>query len=75
MKAAQLRMARAALQWGVRDLAAKSGITANTITRIENGSDAKASTLDALRRALEDAGIEFIAEDDSGPGVRLRRPS
>ena len=75
MKAAQIRMARAALQWGVRDLAAKSGITANTITRIENGSDAKASTLDALRRALQEGGVIFIEENGGGAGVRLRKPS
>jgi hypothetical protein len=31
-------------------------------------------TLDALRRALEKAGVEFLAEDDGGPGVRLKLP-
>ena len=34
MKAIQLRMARAALRWGVRELAEKAGVTANTVTRI-----------------------------------------
>jgi hypothetical protein len=29
----------------------------------------------AVRRALEDAGVEFIDENGGGPGVRLRRPS
>jgi transcriptional regulator with XRE-family HTH domain len=74
MKAIQLRMARAALEWGVRDLAKKSGITANTISRIENGSDAKQSTMDALRVALEQHVI-FLddgATTPGGPGVRLR---
>jgi transcriptional regulator with XRE-family HTH domain len=66
-------MARAALGWGVRDLAAKSGVTANTVTRIENGADSKQSTIDKLRRALEEAGIEFIDENGGGPGVRLRK--
>jgi hypothetical protein len=28
----------------------------------------------AVRRALELAGIEFIAENGGGPGVRLRKP-
>jgi hypothetical protein len=32
-----------------------------------------ASMLAALTRALEDAGIEFIDENDGGPGVRLRK--
>jgi hypothetical protein len=27
----------------------------------------------AIRRALEDAGIEFIDENGGGPGVRLRK--
>ena len=65
-------MARAALRLSVRDVAERSGITANTISRIENGSDAKASTLIAIRSALEAAGVEFIAENGGGPGVRLR---
>ncbi len=71
MKAIQLRMARAAVGWGVRELAKKAGITANTVTRIENGADAKQSTMDRLQRALEAAGIEFTNGDH--PGVRLSR--
>lgn len=73
MKPVQIRMARAALGWGVRVLAEKAGITANTVTRIENGADAKHSTLDAMRKALEDGGVEFIAENGGGPGVRLKK--
>ena len=70
MKAVQLRMARAAVGWGVRDLAKQAGVTANTVTRIENGADAKQSTIDALQRALEEAGIEFT--NGRQPGVRVR---
>jgi transcriptional regulator with XRE-family HTH domain len=73
MKPVQLRMARAAVGWGVRDLAEKAGVTANTVTRIENGSDAKQSTMDRLQQALEDAGVVFIDENGGGPGVRLRK--
>ena len=29
----------------------------------------------AVRRALEEAGVEFIDENGGGPGVRLREPS
>jgi transcriptional regulator with XRE-family HTH domain len=71
MKAIQLRMARAAVGWGVRELAKKASITANTVTRIENGADAKQSTMDALQRALEAAGIEFTNGEQ--PGVRLSK--
>ena len=73
MKPIQLKMARAAIGWGVRDLAKKAGVTANTVTRIENGADAKQSTIDRLQQALEVAGVEFIDEDGGGPGVRLKR--
>jgi hypothetical protein len=27
-----------------------------------------------IHRALEAAGVEFIDENDGGPGVRLRKP-
>jgi transcriptional regulator with XRE-family HTH domain len=73
MKPIQLRMARAAVGWGVRELAEKAGVTANTVTRIENGSDARQSTMDSLRDALEAAGVDFIEENGGGPGVRLRK--
>jgi len=73
MKSIQLKMARAAIGWGVRDLAKKAGVAANTVTRIENGADAKQSTMDRLQQALESAGVEFIDENGSGPGVRLRK--
>ena len=68
-------MARAALGLGVRELAAKSGITANTISRIENGSDTRQSTLDTLQATLEAEGIVFIPENGGGPGVRLKKRS
>lgn len=74
MKAVQIRMGRAALGWGVRELAEKAGVTANTISRIEGGADSKASTLDAIRAAFEGAGLTFLADGelrDGGPGVRL----
>ncbi len=73
MKALQVRMARAAVGWGVRELAKKAGVTANTVTRIENGADAKQSTMDRLQQALEAAGVEFIDENGGGAGVRLRK--
>ena len=73
MKAVQLRMARAAVGWGVRDLAKQAGVTANTVTRIENGADAKQSTMDALQRALEAAGVEFTNGEQ--PGVRISKPA
>jgi transcriptional regulator with XRE-family HTH domain len=57
----------------VRELAKKARVAANTVTRIENGADAKQSTIDRLQQALEAAGIDFINENGGGPGVRLRK--
>ncbi|NVD41323.1 helix-turn-helix transcriptional regulator [Ensifer sp. HO-A22] len=74
MKAIQLKMARAAVGLGVRELAELAGVTANTITRIENGADAKQSTLDALQAVLE-RDVIFLSDGETtsgGPGVRLR---
>jgi hypothetical protein len=34
---------------------------------------AQERTIVQLRKAFEKAGIEFIAENGGGPGVRLRR--
>ncbi len=66
-------MARAAVGWGVRELAERANVTPNTVSRIENGGDALASTLDRIRAALEDAGVIFIdRNEDGGPGVRLK---
>ena len=73
MDANQLRMARAALKWSVRELAMKSGITANTISRIENGSDTRTSTVVSLKKALEEGGVIFIPENGQGAGVRLAK--
>ena len=70
----QCRMARAALAWGVRDLAGAARLSADTVARFERGKALRRSTIRAIRIALEKAGCEFIYEDDvSGPGVRLRK--
>ena len=72
---AQIRMARAALKWGVRDLAREADITPATVTRIETGKAAYNSTVDAIQKAFEVAGIEFIPENGGGVGVRFARPT
>lgn len=70
----QCKMARTALGLGVRDLAEISGVSAITITRFENGaSSGYATTLDKITKALEAAGVIFIAENGEGPGVRLKK--
>ena len=73
MQPVQSKMARVALAWGVRDLAEAAGVSPNTVARLERSEDMRAQTIEAIRRALEDAGVEFIQENGGGPGVRLRR--
>ena len=73
MLAVQSKMARAALGWGVRDLAAAAKVSPDTIARLERGETLYPRTTDAIRTALEAAGVLFIAENGEGPGVRLRK--
>ncbi|WP_202804160.1 helix-turn-helix transcriptional regulator [Methylocystis sp. ATCC 49242] len=73
MLAVQCKMARVALGIGVRDLAKISGVSTDTISRLEAGEDLKPRTVAAIRAALEAAGVEFIAENGGGPGVRLKK--
>lgn len=70
---AQCRMARAALNWTTSNLAKAAGIGINTVNRFEGGADTRLSSVEKLRRALERAGITFIAENGGGPGVRLAK--
>ena len=67
----QCRMARAALGWGVRELAAAAKVSTDTVARFERGDELKERTIDALQHALEAAGIEFTNGDQ--PGVRLTK--
>ncbi len=67
-------MARAALKLGVRDVAKAAQISPATLSRVEADQPANASTLAAIRTALEAAGVEFIPEDGGGAGLRLRKP-
>lgn len=73
MLAVQSKMARAALGWGVRDLAKAAAVSPDTIARLERGETLYPRTLAAIRAALEAAGVEFIAENGGGAGVRLRK--
>ncbi|HMO09164.1 MAG TPA: helix-turn-helix transcriptional regulator [Paracoccaceae bacterium] len=71
-----MKAARALLAWSQADLAAASGVSVPTIARLEAADGpigGRAGTGDAIRAALEAAGVDFIPENGGGPGVRLRR--
>ncbi|HEV2575139.1 MAG TPA: helix-turn-helix domain-containing protein [Beijerinckiaceae bacterium] len=72
MLAIQCKMARAALGIGVRDLAELAKVSPDTIARLEKGDELKERTVEAIQRALEDAGVVFIPENGGGAGVRLK---
>ena len=72
----QIRAARALLRWEQRHLAEASGVSLPSVKRLElqpGPLAAREQTVAALKGALEAAGVEFIAENGGGAGVRLRR--
>jgi hypothetical protein len=72
----QIRAARALLRWEQRDPAEASKVSLASVKRLETIHGqlaAQPRTIDALRGALEGAGIIFVAENGDGPGVRLRK--
>jgi transcriptional regulator with XRE-family HTH domain len=70
----QCRAARELLRWTEQDLASRAGVRTGTAMYFELGRGrSNRSTVGALRAALEAAGVEFIAENGGGPGVRLRK--
>ena len=75
MKPEQLRMARAALQLGVRELAELAGVSFTTVHRFETGkSGLQHATALALTKALEGQGIQFLEDGQvaTGVGVALK---
>ena len=68
----QCKLGRTALGWGVRDLARVAEVSTQTVARLERGEELRPATLATLRQAMESAGVEFIAENGGGPGVRVR---
>ena len=78
LTSAQIRAARALIRWSAEDLARASAVGVTTIRRAELAGDATSLTAAndrSLRRALEDAGVEFIDENGGGAGVRMKKSS
>ena len=69
-------MARACVRWSIADLSEQSGVAVSTVKRAEAVDGPVPVTrpnAEAMQRALEAAGVEFIPENGGGPGVRLRK--
>ncbi len=74
--ASQCRAARALIGWSRKQLAQSALIAERTLVDFERGArNPLGRTLLDIRRALEEAGVIFIDEDELGPGVRLREPT
>ena len=74
----QLKAARALLAWSQSDLARESGVSEPTIARLESSDGpigGRRDTAERLVAALQKGGIEFIAENGGGAGVRLAKRS
>jgi ribosome-binding protein aMBF1 (putative translation factor) len=55
----QGRMARAALSWSAKDLAAKAEVSVNTVINFETGHPVRDSTVFRLKAAFEGHGVTF----------------
>ena len=61
-----------ALGWTMKHLASVAEVSPGSVAHFERGGTVKASTLEAIPRTLEEAGVIFIDANDGGPGARLR---
>lgn len=77
INSAQLRAARALLRMTADDVAKAAQVGVATVRRAEisegDSLGINPANEAAIRAALEAAGVEFIAENGGGPGVRLRK--
>jgi DNA-binding transcriptional regulator YiaG len=74
MTPAQSRAGRGLVELSQVDLAAAAGVGLSTVRNFETGRSIPIdNNLAAIRSALERAGVELIAENGGGAGVRLRK--
>jgi transcriptional regulator with XRE-family HTH domain len=70
----QSRAGRALLDWSQDELAAKAGLSGGSVRHFEKGRQPLTpKNQQALRQALEVAGITFIEQNGEGPGCRLTK--
>jgi transcriptional regulator with XRE-family HTH domain len=70
----QVKAARLLLGWSRSDLAGQVGVSETTVAVFEKGKRRPSPfKLSAVRAAFEASGVEFIAENGCGPGVKLRK--
>lgn len=73
----QCRTSRALTGWSRAELAEKASVNERTIIDFERGARSPIpATLNAIRRAFEDAGLLVLDDEEGGgEGARWSRPS
>ena len=69
MNETQCKMARAALGWSLDDLAGTSKVSRMTVVRFERGDSVQPQSVQAMRRAFEDKGVQFLDGGKLSGGV------
>ena len=72
----QIRAARALLDWTRSELSERSGVGISALMRFESAvgvPSGNIKTIDAVKKALEEAGVEFTGTPDSQAGVRWKK--
>ncbi len=71
----QIKAARALLGISIADFAKLAGIGFTTLVRLESSDGVPSGnirTFEAVQKAFEQAGVEFIGTPEKGAGVRWR---
>ena len=72
---AQIRAARAMLDWSLVDLSKAASLSVSVVRDAEGRNPKRLSggTQGAIRVAMETVGVRFLEDDGNGSGVRLRQ--
>lgn len=72
---AQIRAARALLNWSRDQLSVQAGVGISALMRLESAEGVPSGnikTFELVQKAFERAGVEFIGTPESGAGVRWK---
>ena len=72
---AQIRSARAMLDWSREQLSKISGVGISALMRLESADGVPSGnikTFETVKRVFEEAGIEFLGSPEEGAGVRWK---